>query len=122
MNFPFPLPKASSGSNHPTITAEEGPVTVSPYLQEDESDAQPESVVHEELDGMANLAPVIQPEENNSNRRSSKRMRRRIQVDSRCEYDAEITAEEEEVGDSVTMMCKARCCETVWVHEFTCRN
>ena len=42
-------------------------------------------------------------------------MRRRIQVDSRCECDTEITAQEKEVEDSV-MMCKARGCETVWVH------
>ena len=36
-----------------------------------------------------------------SNWRSSGRMRRRIQVDSRCECDTEITAEEKEVGDSI---------------------
>ena len=111
----------SSGSNQPTKNAG-GPV--SPCAQEDEPDAQPESVTHEELDGMANLAPVIQPEEDDGNRRSSGRMRKRIQVDSRCECDTEITAEEKEVGDSV-MMCKARGCETVWVRatlRFTCRN
>ena len=43
------------------------------------------------------------------------RMQRRIQVDSRCECDTEIMAQEKKVGDSV-MMCKARGCETVWVH------
>jgi hypothetical protein len=38
--------------------------------------------------------------------------------------DTEITAEEKEVGGSV-MMCKARGCETVWVHttlKFSCRD
>ena len=45
-------------------------------------------------------------------------MRRRIQVDSRCEYDTEITAQEKELGERV-MMRKARGCETVWVRDST---
>lgn len=53
--------------------------------------------VHEELDGIANYT-IMQLEKNDGNRRSSGRMRSRIQIiDSRCECDKEITAEEEKV-------------------------
>ena len=65
---------------------------------------------------MASLTPVIQPRENDS-LRSSGRVRRKIQVDSRCKCGTEITAEEKDVGECV-MMCKARGCETIWVREF----
>ena len=57
------------------------------------------------LDGMANLVLVMQPEENEGNRRSLGRIRRRIQVDSRCECDTEITDQEKEVRSERVMMC-----------------
>lgn len=108
---PFPLPLAESCASTPEPSTEtEWPAASPP-------EASASRFVHEEL---ANLAPVIQPkenepEENDSNRRSSGRMRRKIQVDNRCKCDTEITAEEKEVGDSV-MMCKAR----VVVKQFGC--
>ena len=47
-------------------------------------------------------------------RRSSGRIRKRTEIDSRCECDTLITAEEKEAGTRV-MECKACGCETGWV-------
>jgi len=55
-----------------------------------------------------------EPEDSNTGRRTSGRVRKRTQVDGRCECDTEITAEEKEEGTQV-MRCKARGCETGWV-------
>jgi hypothetical protein len=48
-------------------------------------------------------------------RRSAGRIWKRTEVDSRCECDTLITSEEKEAGTRV-MECKARGCETGWVH------
>ena len=50
----------------------------------------------------------------NGTRRSSGRVRKRTEVDSRCECNTLITLEEKEIGTQV-MECKARGCETGWV-------
>ena len=47
-------------------------------------------------------------------RRSSGRVRKWTEIDSRCECDTLITAEEKEAGTRV-MECKAPGCETGWV-------
>jgi len=54
------------------------------------------------------------PEDNSTGRRTSGRVRKRTQVDGRCECDVEIMADEKEEGTRV-MMCKAPDCETGWV-------
>ena len=60
-----------------------------------------------------------EPEDNNAGRRTSGRVRKRTQVDGRCECDTEITNEEKEQGTQV-MRCKARGCETGWVRTSSC--
>ena len=55
-----------------------------------------------------------EPKDSNTGRRTSGRVRKRTQVDGRCECDTEITNEEKEMGTQV-MRCKARGCETGWV-------
>jgi hypothetical protein len=60
-------------------------------------------------------------EDNSTGRRTSGRVRKRTQVDGRCECDTEITAHEKEEGTRV-MKCKARGCETGWVRViFACQ-
>ena len=54
------------------------------------------------------------PEDNSTGQRTSGRVRKRTQVDGRCECDVEITADEKEEGTRV-MMCKAPGCKTGWV-------
>ena len=57
-----------------------------------------------------------EPEDNSTGRRTSGRVRKRTQVDGRCECDTEIIADEKEEGTRVmSMRCKARGCETGWV-------
>jgi len=55
------------------------------------------------------------PEDNSTGQRTSGRVRKRTQVDGRCECDVQIMADEKEEGTRV-MMCKAPGCETGWVH------
>jgi len=104
--LPFPLPESCEWGPKPSAELEwrreprdlhhqvqttiQKPLKKALHPQDDEPDVQPGSVAHEDLDGMANLAPVIQPKANNGNRRSSGRMQRRIQIDSRYECDTEI--------------------------------
>ena len=56
---------------------------------------------------------TVQPEDVGT-RRSSGRVQKRTEVDSRCECNTLITLEEKEIGAQV-MECKARGCETGWV-------
>ena len=56
---------------------------------------------------------TVQPEDVGT-RRSSGHVRKRTEVDSRCECNTLITLEEKEIGTQV-MECKARGCETGWV-------
>lgn len=66
-------------------------------------------------DDMPDAQPelTVQPEDVGT-RRSSGRVRKRTEVDSRCECNTLITLEEKEIGTQV-MECKARGCETGWV-------
>ena len=66
-------------------------------------------------DDMPDAQPelTVQPEDVGT-RQSSGRVRKRTEVNSRCECNTLITLEEKEIGTQV-MECKARGCETGWV-------
>lgn len=71
------------------------------------------------MDALGNMQGVEQAVEPEGGiqvgaRRSSGRVRKRTEIDSRCECDTLITLEEKEAGTRV-MECKARGCETGWV-------
>ena len=85
------------------------PQTTSMLSPEVISNGQQESTVQQLTE-----TNEYEPEDSNTGRRTSGRVRKRTQVDGRCECDTEITNEEKEKGTQV-MKCKARGCETGWV-------
>ena len=60
-----------------------------------------------------------EPEDNSTGRQTSGRVRKRTQVDGKCECDIEITPDEKEEGTTV-MMYKVRGCETGCVRFVKC--
>jgi hypothetical protein len=100
------------------LSAAEDARMSSPMIGQQESTIPAENMYmqseHGEVELIGTETNEREPEESSNGRRTSGRVRKRTEVDGRCECDTEITAEEMEEGTRV-MRCKARGCETGWV-------